>query len=155
MMGGENESPQTFREDRTKNRYDPHECYERAIDSHSVHEEHDEELHGKHVVLSEADVRNETIGSPVAMHSLKNDHMVGRPCSKVRSTLLSAASYRAPTPQLTTARCALSREVCARLAARLVAPGSSRSTQRAVLCGRASAISVVGLRPACRAGGGA
>ena len=44
-MDGENQSPQTAREDRTKNRFDPHGCYERAFDSQFVHEEHDEDLH--------------------------------------------------------------------------------------------------------------
>ena len=52
-------------------------------------------LHGKDIMLSEADVRNGMVGSPVSMHSLKNDHMIRRPCSKVRSTLLSAASVTA------------------------------------------------------------
>ena len=46
-MDAENQSPQTVREDRTKNRYDPFECFERAFESQFVHEEHDEDLHSK------------------------------------------------------------------------------------------------------------
>ena len=73
--------------------------------SQFVHKEHDEDLHGKWVFLTHTDVRNEMIGSPARMYSLKNDDTL-----KMRSTRLSAVSHRAPTPPLTTARCrALSR----------------------------------------------
>ena len=51
-MDHENQSPQTVREDRTKNRYDPFECFERAFESQFVHEEHDEDLHGKWLFLT-------------------------------------------------------------------------------------------------------
>ena len=70
----ENQSPQTVREDRTKNRYDPFVCFERAYESQFVHDEHDEKVHGKHVVFREADVRNDTIGSPARLYSFENDH---------------------------------------------------------------------------------
>ena len=43
----ENQSPQTVREDRTKNRYDPFVCFERAYESQFVHDEHNEKVHGK------------------------------------------------------------------------------------------------------------
>ena len=52
------------------------------------------------MVLTHTDVRNEMIGSPARMYSLKNDDTLN-----MRSTRLSAVSHRAPTPPLTTARC--------------------------------------------------
>ena len=57
-MDHENQSPQTVRNRHgCKNRYDWFECDARAFASQFVHEEHDEDVHGKWVFLTHTDVR--------------------------------------------------------------------------------------------------
>ena len=73
-MNGENQSPQTVREHRTKNR-----ILSSAMNGHSILSSFTRSTTRTcTVVLSEADTRNEMIGSPVRMYSLKyslrNDH---------------------------------------------------------------------------------